>query len=76
MAITTTDLHTLYGDLLSELTPDRIQHSLAVGARVAAHADSAPAWARADLIAAAVLHDVGYSPSHATLGFHPLDGAT
>ncbi len=75
MPITTTDLHTLYGDLLGELTPDRAQHSLAVGACVAAHADSAPAWARGDLVAAAVLHDVGYSPSHATLGFHPLDGA-
>jgi hypothetical protein len=27
------------------------------------------------LVAAAVLHDVGYAPSVATTGFHPLDGA-
>ncbi|ALM41923.1 phosphohydrolase [Streptomyces sp. FR-008] len=27
------------------------------------------------LEAAAVLHDIGYSPSIATTGFHPLDGA-
>ena len=27
------------------------------------------------LVAAAVLHDVGYAPSIAVTGFHPLDGA-
>ena len=27
------------------------------------------------LVAAAVLHDIGYAPSIATSGFHPLDGA-
>ena len=71
----TPDLWALYGDLLQELTFTRVEHSLAVGARVAAIAHTAPAWARADLIAAAVLHDVGYSPTNAHLNFHPLDGA-
>jgi predicted HD phosphohydrolase len=30
---------------------------------------------RPQLIAAAYLHDIGYVPSLATTGFHPLDGA-
>lgn len=39
---------------------------------------AAPLFAVADgelLVAAAVLHDVGYSPEIAHTGFHPLDGA-
>ena len=30
---------------------------------------------RSYLLAAVYLHDIGYSPSLATLGFHPIDGA-
>src|SRR5712691_4219171 len=30
---------------------------------------------RADLLAAAYLHDIGYAPSLKKRGFHPLDGA-
>lgn len=66
----------LFGDLLTELTPDRQAHSLMVGATTLAMARTVPARYRSDLVAAGVLHDVGYSPSLATSGFHPIDGAT
>ena len=62
-----------YGDQLAALTDDRRAHSLAVGRKAeAAAAGIAPAL-RADLTAAAVLHDIGYG--HVETGFHPLDGA-
>jgi putative nucleotidyltransferase with HDIG domain len=62
-----------YGDLLAALKDDRRAHSLAVGRKAeAAAAGIAPAM-RADLTAAAVLHDIGYG--HVETGFHPLDGA-
>jgi hypothetical protein len=61
--------------LLSELLPRRWAHVQGVAdqARIAA-----PLFAPADhelLEAAALLHDVGYSPDIAYTGFHPLDGA-
>lgn len=62
-----------FSDLLEVLTPDRRAHCLAVGRKVAVVAQLAPAAVRADLIAAATLHDIGYG--HPTTGFHPLDGA-
>lgn len=37
--------------------------------------DTVPAGDRDLLVAAAYLHDIGYAPSLATTGFHPLDGA-
>lgn len=63
----------MHDDLLDALTPARRAHSLAVGRKVAAVASRVPAALRSDLVAAAVLHDVGYA--HPDTGFHPLDGA-
>lgn len=60
--------------MLSEPLPRRWAHSLGVARR--AQSLSPVLGDDADLlVAAAVLHDVGYSPSIATTGFHPLDGA-
>ncbi|MFK8849403.1 HD domain-containing protein [Streptomyces sp. Ac-502] len=60
--------------LLSEPLPRRWQHSLGVAERARSLrlilGSEAPV-----LEAAAVLHDVGYSPEIAFTGFHPLDGA-
>ena len=63
----------MYDDLLGALAPARRAHSLVVGRKVAAVASRVPAALRSDLVAAAVLHDVGYA--HPDTGFHPLDGA-
>lgn len=60
--------------LLSSL-PQRWRHTQGVAER-AAHV--APALHRDDrdlLVAAAWLHDIGYSPKILDTGFHPLDGA-
>jgi predicted hydrolase (HD superfamily) len=60
--------------MLSEPLPRRWRHSLGVAER----ARSLSPILRDDaelLEAAAVLHDVGYSPAIAATGFHPLDGA-
>lgn len=62
-----------YGDLLSVLEDDRRVHSLAVGRKAEAASSGVTAALRADLTAAAVLHDIGYG--HVDTGFHPLDGA-
>lgn len=62
-----------YGDLLSALEADRQAHSLAVGRKMEAAASQVPASVWADLVAAAVLHDIGYG--HPVTGFHLLDGA-
>ncbi|MCX4236299.1 HD domain-containing protein [Streptomyces ortus] len=60
--------------MLSEPLPRRWAHSLGVAKR--ARSLSPILGADAELLeAAAVLHDVGYSPAIATTGFHPLDGA-
>jgi putative nucleotidyltransferase with HDIG domain len=60
--------------MLSEPLPRRWTHSL--GVAKCARSLSPILGADADLLeAAAVLHDVGYSPSIAKTGFHPLDGA-
>ncbi|MGW1074979.1 HD domain-containing protein [Streptomyces sp. NPDC002537] len=60
--------------LLAEPLPRRWAHSLGVATaarRLAPilgdHADA--------LVTAAVLHDIGYSPTLVSTGFHPLDGA-
>jgi hypothetical protein len=67
------ELPALYGDELATLDQDRRAHSLAVGRKVAEAARLVPGPLRADLVASAVLHDVGYA--HVETGFHPLDGA-
>lgn len=60
--------------MLAEPLPQRWSHSLGVARKART---LAPILGdNAELMeAAAVLHDVGYSPSIATTGFHPLDGA-
>lgn len=66
----------LYADLLDELPEPRRTHSVAVGLKVAEHATRLAPALRADAIAAAFLHDIGYAPRFAATGFHPLDGAS
>lgn len=63
----------MFDDLLAALTPHRRAHSLEVGRKAQARAQSVAPRLRADLMAAATLHDIGYG--HPTTGFHPLDGA-
>ncbi|MCX4629806.1 HD domain-containing protein [Streptomyces sp. NBC_01443] len=60
--------------LLSEPLPRRWQHSLGVAQRARAIAEILGPDAEL-LEAAAVLHDIGYSPDLVKTGFHPLDGA-
>ncbi|MQM28305.1 HD domain-containing protein [Glycomyces albidus] len=61
---------------LSESLPRRWRHVTAVAAKAERLAPLLPAECdRHALVAAAVLHDVGYAPSVAETGFHPLDGA-
>nr|WP_235496319.1 HD domain-containing protein [Streptomyces violaceoruber] len=60
--------------LLAEPLPRRWAHSQGVAER--ARIISPVLGMDADLLeAAAVLHDIGYSPEVAKTGFHPLDGA-
>jgi hypothetical protein len=61
-------------ELLETALPKRWAHTQGVARRAREAAPTAPDYA--ELIeAAAWLHDVGYSPTIATTGFHPLDGA-
>lgn len=65
----------LAGERLAVAVPQRWAHVLGV-ARTAS--DIAPALLARDadaVVAAAWLHDVGYAPSIAMTGFHPVDGA-
>ncbi|MGA4881624.1 HD domain-containing protein [Streptomyces lydicamycinicus] len=66
--------YSLAESLLSEPLPRRWSHSLGVAERARTLRlildDDA-----ALMEAAAVLHDIGYSPRIASTGFHPLDGA-
>ncbi|MFF0850135.1 HD domain-containing protein [Streptomyces sp. NPDC003280] len=60
--------------MLSEPLPRRWAHSLGVAKR--ARSLSPILGDDAEVLeSAAVLHDIGYSPTIATTGFHPLDGA-
>jgi putative nucleotidyltransferase with HDIG domain len=60
--------------LLADALPRRWAHSQGVAARAESLAPIV--GQNADLLqAAAWLHDIGYSPTLATTGFHPLDGA-
>jgi hypothetical protein len=55
---------------------DRRFRHVTGAARAAAHiANAVPGLDRPTLVAAAWLHDIGYSPSLTVTGFHPVDGA-
>ncbi|WP_328546682.1 HD domain-containing protein [Streptomyces platensis] len=66
--------YSLAESLLSEPLPRRWSHSLGVAERARALRPILDDDA-ALMEAAAVLHDIGYSPRIASTGFHPLDGA-
>ncbi len=66
-------LAALYGDELAVLSAERRAHSLAVGRKVLDAAQLVAPSLRADLVAAAVLHDIGYA--HPETDLHALDGA-
>src|SRR3954466_8417987 len=53
----------------------RWQHLRGAAARAREIAAAVPDADRCTLIAAAYLHDIGYSSDIAILGFHPVDGA-
>lgn len=53
----------------------RWRHTVAVAARAAEAARIVPLQQIPTLLAAAWLHDIGYSPSLDRHGFHPVDGA-
>lgn len=53
----------------------RLEHSRGVARQAVLVASALDSPWRAALVDAAWLHDVGYCPSVATTGFHPLDGA-
>ena len=60
---------------LAHCLPRRLSHSLGVARRLEVYRRLAgPDWSV--LQAAGILHDVGYAPTLAKSGFHPLDGAT
>ncbi|MFE2567475.1 HD domain-containing protein [Streptomyces mirabilis] len=66
--------YSLSESLLSDPLPRRWAHSL--GVAKAARSLGAILGNDAEVLeAAAVLHDIGYSPAIAVTGFHPLDGA-
>jgi len=60
-------------DLIAEALPRRWAHVTGVAERSAGPASRLPDGDL--LVAAAVLHDIGYAPRIALTGFHPLDGA-
>ena len=60
--------------MLHDALPRRWSHVSAVAAR-AEQVAAAPGVDGDALVAAAWLHDIGYAPSLALTGFHPLDGA-
>jgi hypothetical protein len=60
--------------LLEEPLPRRWAHSEGVAAQAESFAPAVGQDAEL-LVAAAWLHDIGYSPAIAMTGFHPLDGA-
>jgi putative nucleotidyltransferase with HDIG domain len=62
-------------ELLTEL-PRRWAHVQGVATAAASAARSVASADESSIIAAAWLHDVGYSDSISQTGFHPLDGAT
>jgi putative nucleotidyltransferase with HDIG domain len=59
---------------LASLLPDRLRHVAGV-ASLAAETCTRAGVEADTVVAAAWLHDIGYSPELAATGFHPLDGA-
>jgi hypothetical protein len=51
------------------------EHSARAAVQAMALAQAVPSSARADVTAAAWLHDIGYASALRRTGFHPLDGA-
>lgn len=62
-------------ELLAEALPRRWQHVQGVARRAALAADLLQEDEQDLLVAAAMLHDIGYAPEVVSTGFHPLDGA-
>lgn len=62
------------GALLAGL-PDRWRHTQAVAARAWSVRETVEPEDREVLMAAAWLHDIGYSPEAHDTGYHPIDGA-
>lgn len=65
-------------DLVNQLLgtqPRRLAHSLLAAEQAKRVGDTVPAADRDLLVAAALLHDIGYCPALIKTGFHPLDGA-
>ena len=58
-----------------EDNPERLAHSAAVADRARELAATVPQSAAETLVAAAWLHDIGYSSQLKQTGFHPLDAA-
>lgn len=65
----------LVKSLLHRELPERWLHTQGVANKASEVAVTVPASDRSLLIAAAWLHDIGYSPTIRDTGFHPLDGA-
>lgn len=65
----------LAGSLLADALPRRWSHVQAVGRKAERIGEWVVGEDAATLAAAAWLHDVGYAPTVAKSGFHPLDGA-
>lgn len=62
--------------MLSELPYGRRRHCLEVGRKAAqAGAEVTDPIYLPDLVTAAQLHDIGYTPRWTVYGFHPVDGA-
>lgn len=61
---------------LGDPLPRRYAHTVAVAERTRSLASLFLAPQRVDVVvAAALLHDIGYAPAVADTGFHPIDGA-
>src|SRR5262245_35067783 len=70
------DLARAAAELLLDSLADRWAHTIAVAQRAQELAITVDPADRELLLAAAWLHDIGYSAALRTTGFHPLDGAT
>jgi HD domain-containing protein len=69
------EVRALAADLLSEALPRRWAHVQGVADRAQRAASMYEEREGRLVVAAALLHDVGYSSKIARTGFHPLDGA-
>jgi putative nucleotidyltransferase with HDIG domain len=74
-AVLVRDARDLCRGLLRRQRPERWLHTQGVANRAAELAGAVRKKDRPVLIAAAWLHDIGYSPEIRQTGFHPLDGA-